>query len=145
MICRVVAAATHAPGPRQGVPGVFVRGPWLVFFLATGLLACGCTPSGEGASTGEAPAASGVPAHPGRQVYARACVACHGAGLVGAPKLGDRTAWAPRIARGRAELVAHAIEGFRGEAGVMPPKGGHAYLEDDQVAAAVDFMVNAAR
>lgn len=108
-------------------------------------MAWGCTPPGDNGSIGVAPVPTGSTPHPGQQVYARACVACHGAGLVGAPKLGDRAAWAPRIARGRAELVAHATGGFRGATGVMPPKGGHAYLKEDEVAAAVDFMVDAAR
>ena len=145
MIRRAVATCTCAPGPRQEVPGVFVRGSRLACILAAALLEWGCTPSGDNGSTAVAPVAPGSTTDPGQQVYNRACVACHGAGLVGAPKLGDRAAWAPRIARGRAELVAHATGGFRGETGVMPPKGGHAYLKDEQVAAAVDFMVNAAR
>lgn len=122
-----------------------MRGSRLVLFLAAGILTCGCTPSGDSGSAGAVPAQPRSPVHPGQQVYARACIACHGAGLVGAPKLGDRAAWAPRMARGRAELVAHATGGFRGETGVMPPKGGHAYLKDDEVAAAVDFMMDAAR
>ena len=144
MIRDAVAYVRHAPGPRQRGPGVFVPGAWSMLVLGAVLLSAGCAPSGDAGSGGidAVPAATN---DPGQQVYARACVACHGAGLVGAPKLGDRAAWMPRIARGRAELVAHAIEGFRGETGVMPPKGGHAYLKDDQVAAAVDFMVNAAR
>ena len=71
-------------------------------------------------------------------------MACHGAGLVGAPRLGDGSAWAPRIAKGRAVLVQNALTGFSGQSGVMPPKGGHAYLDEAAVSAAVDYMVRAA-
>ena len=53
-----------------------------------------------------------------------ACMACHGAGVAGAPKIGDAAAWGPRIAKGADTLHKHAIEGFQGQAGFMPPKGG---------------------
>jgi cytochrome c5 len=71
-------------------------------------------------------------------------VACHGAGIAGAPKVGDKTNWAPRIAQGNAVLYEHALKGFQGKAGVMPPKGGSA-APDADVKAAVDYMVAAAK
>ncbi|MCC2959981.1 c-type cytochrome [Massilia sp. IC2-278] len=80
----------------------------------------------------------------GKTLYNSACVACHGAGIAGAPKLADKAAWAPRIQQGTAVLYDHAIKGFQGKAGVMPPKGG-ASAPDADVKAAVDFMVAAAR
>lgn len=80
----------------------------------------------------------------GKTLYNSACVACHGAGIAGAPKLADKAAWAPRIQQGNAVLYEHAIKGFQGKAGVMPPKGG-ASAPDADVKAAVDFMVAAAR
>jgi cytochrome c5 len=79
----------------------------------------------------------------GKSVYETACVACHGSGIAGAPKFGDRAAWAARVAQGRATLDKHAIEGYQGSAGVMPAKGGRVDLSDDAVKAAVDYMVAA--
>jgi cytochrome c5 len=76
----------------------------------------------------------------GEQVYNTACFACHGAGVGGAPKLGDAAAWKPRLAQGPATLNKHAIEGFQGQAGVMPAKGGRVDLSDDEIIAAVKFM-----
>lgn len=96
-------------------------------------------------------ASSGAPAAPaaaemsGEQVYNMACVACHGAGVAGAPKHGDKAAWAPRIAKGADTLHKHAIEGFQGDAGFMPPKGGRVDLSDQSVINAVDYMVAAAK
>jgi cytochrome c5 len=72
------------------------------------------------------------------------CAACHGAGIAGAPKFGDKAAWAPRIAQGTDMLYRHAINGFQGEAGMMPPKGGST-APDADVKAAVDYMVAAAK
>ncbi len=86
--------------------------------------------------------ARGTTSDAGSKVYHRACVACHGAGLVGAPELGDRDAWMPRIAQGRAVLLQHALLGFKGETGVMPAKGGHGYLAEAEVAAALDYMLD---
>jgi len=77
----------------------------------------------------------------GQQTYQQACFACHGTGAAGAPKLGDKAAWADRIAQGNDTLYKHAIEGFKGAKGFMPAKGGRADLSDDAVKAAVDYMV----
>ncbi len=73
----------------------------------------------------------------GEQVVNAVCQACHGAGLVGAPKLGDKAAWRPRLAQGVNTLHEHAIKGIR----AMPPKGGNASLSDAEVSAAVDYML----
>jgi cytochrome c5 len=77
----------------------------------------------------------------GDEVYNGACVACHGAGVAGAPKMGDKGAWGPRVAQGATTLYEHAIKGFQGKAGVMPAKGGNPALSDAEVKAAVDVMV----
>lgn len=77
----------------------------------------------------------------GPQVYNTACLACHGAGIGGAPVLGDAAQWAERIAQGDDTLKEHAIGGYTGSAGYMPPKGGRLDLSDDEIAAAVDYMV----
>ncbi|MBD8531367.1 MULTISPECIES: cytochrome c5 family protein [unclassified Massilia] len=80
----------------------------------------------------------------GKALYNSACIACHGAGIAGAPKLADKAAWAPRIKQGNAVLYEHALKGFQGKAGVMPPKGGSS-APDADVKAAVDFMVASSR
>ncbi len=82
---------------------------------------------------------------PGDQVYGSVCVACHGAGLAGAPKFGDKSAWAARIAQGADTLHKHALEGFSGKAGVMPAKGGLTSVTDASIMAAVDYMVSKSR
>ena len=76
----------------------------------------------------------------GPQVYNTACLACHGAGIGGAPVLGDAAAWAPRIAKGSDVLGQHALNGFTG-VGYMPPKGGRVDLSDQEVLDAVAYMV----
>jgi cytochrome c5 len=73
----------------------------------------------------------------GKAVYEKACVACHASGVAGAPKLGDKAAWAPRIKQGMDALYATSIKGK----GAMPPKGTHAG-PDSEVKAAVDYMVS---
>lgn len=78
----------------------------------------------------------------GEDIYKKACFACHGTGVAGSPKLGDKAAWGPRIAQGNAVMLQHAIEGFKGKTGLMPPKGGATSLSDDEVSAAVDYMVS---
>jgi len=77
----------------------------------------------------------------GAGVYQNACMACHAAGIAGAPRVGDAAAWAERIAQGNETLYTNAIQGLQGPAGVMPAKGGNMSLSDDEVKAAVDHMV----
>jgi cytochrome c5 len=83
-------------------------------------------------------------AETGKKAYDTACIACHGAGIAGAPKLGDKAAWSARIGQGASVLYDHAIKGFQGKVGVMPAKGGSA-LPDADVKAAVDYMVAAVK
>ena len=77
----------------------------------------------------------------GQQVYQTTCVACHEAGIAGAPKMGDKSQWAKHIAKGLDTLHASALKGVQGSAGAMPPKGGNPGLSDAEVRAAVDYMV----
>jgi cytochrome c5 len=78
----------------------------------------------------------------GPQVYNAACIVCHQPpGTGGAPPVGDMAAWAPRIAQGVDTLYMHALQGFQGAAGYMPPKGGRVDLSDDEIKAAVDYLV----
>lgn len=80
----------------------------------------------------------------GKKIYDASCAACHGAGIAGAPKLGDKAAWAPRIKQGANVLYDHAIKGFQGKTGFMPPKGGSS-ASDAEVKAAVDYMASASK
>ena len=77
----------------------------------------------------------------GKDIYASACFACHGTGAAGAPVLGNKEAWAARIAQGKETLYKHALEGLNG----MPPKGGRADLSDDAIKSVVDYMVSQAK
>lgn len=81
----------------------------------------------------------------GPQVYNTACLACHGPGIGGAPILGDAAQWAERITQGADTLKKHAIQGFTGSTGYMPPKGGRVDLSDAEIAAAVDYMMGEAQ
>lgn len=81
----------------------------------------------------------------GPQVYNEACIACHGNGIGGAPKFGDVGAWGPRIAQGVAVLHDHAINGYQGSTGYMPPKGARVDLSDKEISDAVDYMVAESR
>lgn len=110
-------------------------------------------PSAEAASTeakpeekAEAPAAEAKPeakaeasvAVDGQKIFEASCKMCHGGTIPGAPVVGKKDDWAPRIAKGKETLHKHALEGFN----AMPAKGGNAGLSDDEVKAAVDYMAN---
>jgi cytochrome c5 len=77
----------------------------------------------------------------GKKIYESTCVACHGAGVAGAPKAGDKAAWAPRMKAGMDALYASALKGK----GAMPPKGGNKELADTDVKAAVDYIASLAK
>jgi cytochrome c5 len=90
----------------------------------------------------EAPSAqSAGAAGDGEGTFKKICSGCHGAGLLGSPKFGDKAAWAPRIAQGLDTLYVSAIKGKN----AMPAKGGNPALADADVKAAVQYMVNAAK
>ena len=113
--------------------------------------------AGCGKQDAATPAASTQPASPqapatasaentvGKSVYGKVCALCHAAGVGGAPKLGDKADWGPRVAQGDALLFKHALEGFTGAKGMMPARGTGASLTDDEVKAAVRYMVDASR
>jgi cytochrome c5 len=77
----------------------------------------------------------------GKAVYDKTCAMCHAQGVANAPKLGDKSAWAPRVGQGVPAMVATVIKGK----GAMPPKAGNAALTEDEIKAGVEFMVAAAR
>ena len=89
----------------------------------------------------EAPKAEATASIDGKSVYNKTCSMCHAAGVAGAPKPGDKENWAPRIAQGTETLYKHSIEGYTGNSGMMPARGGNPKLTDDEMKAAVDFMV----
>lgn len=78
----------------------------------------------------------------GKTIYGSLCHTCHDAGVAGAPKLTDKPAWASRVAEGEDTLLKHAIEGFTGKTGVMPPKGGNPALNDAQMKAVVEYILS---
>lgn len=82
----------------------------------------------------------------GREIWLQNCLPCHGTGLAGAPRLGNREAWAPRIQQGIEILFNHALNGFSGKAGTeMPARGGNPRLSDAAVKAAVRYMVKSSQ
>ena len=80
----------------------------------------------------------------GRKVWVGTCIQCHSTGLGGAPLIGNRDMWGPRIEKGLDVLFEHAIGGFYGDVGEMPARGGNAELTDDDIRAAVRFMTSRA-
>jgi len=103
-------------------------------------------PAPEAAAPAAAPAATEAPADPklaaGKTVYDASCAGCHEAGMMGAPKPGDKAAWSARIPQGLEVITKKSLEGFQGKAGMMPAKGGNAGLTNEQVSSAVAFMVD---
>ncbi|MGL5631575.1 MAG: c-type cytochrome, partial [Azovibrio sp.] len=96
-------------------------------------------PAEGGEGGGQAAAAAAAPKEPAA-IYSSVCFTCHDTGLAGAPKLGDKAAWAPRIATGKEALYHSAIAGKN----AMPAKGGAGNLSDDEIKHTVDFMVDKA-
>jgi len=78
----------------------------------------------------------------GKDLFEQTCSACHGAGIAGAPKAGDKAAWASHIAKGLPTLYDHALHGFTGTTGTMPAKGGRTDVPDAMVEQAVNYMVS---
>ena len=81
----------------------------------------------------------------GKAVYDANCSACHKDGIMGAPKTGNKPAWAPRIAQGMTVLVNKSIAGYQGKKGMMPAKGGNTKLTNAEVKLAVEYMVSVSK
>lgn len=95
------------------------------------------------AGAGAAPAATASSGpRDGETVFKGACFACHDTGAAGAPKRGDKAAWEPRIAQGIDTLKKHAIEGFTGKSGMMPPRGTCANCSDEEIENAIHYMID---
>lgn len=88
------------------------------------------------AAVAAAPAAGAAP-RSGDELITAVCSGCHAGGIMGAPMIGNKAQWTPRIAQGKPTLYQHAIGGIRG----MPAKGGCATCSDDEIKAAVDILV----
>ena len=96
------------------------KSSWISLLLCLALLGC----SEKGPNVGE-------------QVVSELCVNCHKLGINGAPIIGNSKMWNPRIEQGTPALIQHAIDGF----GLMPAKGGNLELTDDEISAAVTYMI----
>lgn len=131
-----------------------VKNLLLILGCSAALMACGDKPADTTAApaapapvtAAPAPAPEPAPAPVaenavGKKVYGSVCSMCHAAGVAGAPKPGDKADWGPRIAQGKDTLYKHAVEGFTGAKGMMPARGGGSALTDDELKAAVDYMV----
>ena len=77
---------------------------------------------------------------PEEKVYRKICFACHDQAVGGAPKIGDKEAWGPRLAQDEATLLKHIKEGFQGKAGYMPPRGSCADCSDEDLASALKYI-----
>ncbi|AWL05294.1 c-type cytochrome [Massilia oculi] len=131
--------AEPAPAPAAAeAPAAGAAAPATAAAPAPGAAA---TPAPSAATTA-APAIASADA--GKKAYDSACIACHGAGIAGAPKFGDKAAWTARLGQGGNVMYEHALKGFQGKTGFMPPKGGST-LPDADVKAAVDYMVAAVK
>lgn len=120
------AAPAAASAPQAAAPAAPAAAP--------------ATPAPAAAAPAAAAAPQAAAGDVGKKVYDSTCQMCHAAGVAGAPKFGDKAAWAPRIAEGKAKMYDIALHGK----GAMPPKGTYAGSDDD-VKAAVDYMAAAAK
>lgn len=93
---------------------------------------------GDSSCASAAVASAGGAAKSGEEIFNSTCTGCHSTGAAGAPKVGDKAAWAPRLAAGIDTVYGHAINGFN----AMPPKGMCATCSDDEIKATVDFMAS---
>ncbi len=103
------------------------------------------TPPEPAAATQPAPAVTAAEpvGDPGKAVYDQACFACHATPVLGAPVLGAVADWAPRLEKGLDMLLSNVVNGYTGDNGIMPPKGGFMHLSDEQVRTALVFMLRA--
>ena len=129
--------AGSAPAAAPGAPAAAKAAP-----ASAAAPAAGAPPTTVAAAPSPAPAGKAAAGGAnGKAVFDANCIACHGTGVAGAPKIGDKAAWEPRLKQGVAALHEAALKGK----GAMPPKGGNAALSDADVNAAVDYMASQAK
>ncbi|MCZ2096140.1 MAG: c-type cytochrome [Anaerolineae bacterium] len=137
------ATKTAEARPQAAAPAAAPAAPAAAAPAAAAPAATAATATAPGApaaaAAAPAPVAGASSPEEGKKVYDATCMVCHGTGVAGAPKLGDKAAWAPRVAAGEDTMVKLAISGIR----AMPPRGGNANLSDAQVRAAVEHMLAA--
>ncbi len=133
---RATLRGTHSHARRCLAGGLVLLTASL--WLASSRAAAGpdASPVTEG---GQVPAAS---LKSGQEVYVAVCASCHDSGAAGAPKVGDKAAWAARLSEGMGLLYLHSLKGYHGKAGVMPARGGRADLSVELVKQSVDYMVS---
>lgn len=139
----LTACGQKAAAPAASAPAAAVASAPVASAPAAPVASAPASAAASAPASAAAPAAK-ADAKVGETVYNQTCQACHAAGLVGAPKLGDKADWAPRIAQGKDVLYKHSIEGYTGKKGVMVPKGGST-APDADIKAAVDYMVEKAK
>lgn len=127
-------APAPAPAPETSAPATAPEAPAAPAAEAP-------APAAPAAEAPAATAAAGGDLAMGEGVYKKTCFLCHGTGAGGAPML-TKADWDTRVAQGKDVLYKHAIEGFTGEKGMMPAKGGNLALSDDEVKASVDYMLS---
>jgi len=137
---RAVVYMADAGGAKFPEPAAPAGGATAAASDAGAAPAAAAAPAAPAAAAAAPAAAAPASADVGKKVYEQVCAACHAAGVAGAPKFGDKAAWAPRLKEGMDAVHAFALKGK----GVMPPKGGYAGPDAD-VLAAVDYMANAAK
>jgi cytochrome c5 len=139
------ARALYLSAPKD--PGTLAEQRTLERLRPVGAVYAGATGAAAMAAAAEAAtkAAASLVAYggsvDGEYIYQQLCGACHTAGVAGAPNM-EAAAWVARIPQGVETLVRHAIEGYQGEAGVMPARGGNPSLSDEQVDASVRWMLD---
>jgi cytochrome c5 len=110
-------------------------------------LSCAVASQPDSARQGEIAVAQSAPVpltalKNGKDVYDAVCAACHSAGLTGAPRTGDKQAWAGRLAEGMGLLYLHTLKGYTGKSGIMPARGGRPDLPTELVKQGVDYIVS---
>ena len=142
-----IALAIHQNEPKETNPNVPAR--TAVRIAPAGAVYAGDT--GRAAMQAAADAANKAAASQvayggatdGKEIFDHLCTSCHTSGVAGAPKVGDKPAWGPRLAAGIDTVIKHAIEGYHGPDGnFMPPKGGNPALTAEQVTNAVHWMAD---
>lgn len=137
-VARAVAFMANQAGANFKEPPVQAAAPTQVAAGSSAIPSAAAAPvAGAGATSGAPAGGAKGGAGNGKAVFDQTCAVCHGAGIAGAPKAGDKAAWTPRLTQGTDALHQAALKGK----GAMPAKGGNTSLSDADVEAAVDYMV----